>query len=508
MAGGHTANLAAQFNDIGLMLASGQSPLMLAMQQGTQVNQVLSQMGTGGVSRLGALKTAFMSVIQPANLVTFAIIAGGAALVQWGIKALSAGRETRTLEDAMEGLSDVAGRATRAANILTRTTEDLREEYGDLADQIRQAALEALEFAAAQSRINFETAIREIRGLAASLEWWYEELRLSGDQSEVAAEQARTLQYAFRDLRTATTAAGQTEAFEHIMTLLDEMNIDVATLGAEFVETGTALTQMKDDALQLENAFRRVAEGAADVGEGAAVSAEQVNLLRDAFSKGEEGGEAFNRDQLAAELARLQESFMAEEELQLLAYERQHTMLEEALERKLLTQQQYEDLMRRSSQAHNDAMNGIEMARYAAALGTMGDVFSSMAGLFQNSNKKMLQIARVFGAAQALISTYQGAAEALKLPFPMNLAAAASVISAGLGFVASIKSVTAGGGGGGGGRGLSAAGAGGSAPQAAQSVSRNVAIQLEGEIFSADAVRNLINKINEAVEDGAKIRLV
>lgn len=54
-----TANLAAQFNDIGVMLASGQSPLILALQQGTQVNQVLGQMGGGGVQRLRALTMGF-----------------------------------------------------------------------------------------------------------------------------------------------------------------------------------------------------------------------------------------------------------------------------------------------------------------------------------------------------------------------------------------------------------------------------------------------------------------
>lgn len=100
--GFHTANLGAQFNDIGVMLAAGQSPLMLALQQGTQVNQVLDQMGTSGVSRLAALRTAFLSVISPANLITIGIIAGGAALVQWGMNALSAGDDANELAKKFE----------------------------------------------------------------------------------------------------------------------------------------------------------------------------------------------------------------------------------------------------------------------------------------------------------------------------------------------------------------------------------------------------------------------
>ena len=61
---GHTANLGAQFNDIGVMLAAGQSPLMLAMQQGTQINQVMAQMG-GGKTALRGLGAAFLGIINP-----------------------------------------------------------------------------------------------------------------------------------------------------------------------------------------------------------------------------------------------------------------------------------------------------------------------------------------------------------------------------------------------------------------------------------------------------------
>ncbi|WP_329605643.1 phage tail length tape measure family protein [Rhizobium alarense] len=38
-------NLAAQFNDIGVQLAGGQSPFLIALQQGSQIGQVLGPMG-------------------------------------------------------------------------------------------------------------------------------------------------------------------------------------------------------------------------------------------------------------------------------------------------------------------------------------------------------------------------------------------------------------------------------------------------------------------------------
>ena len=43
-----TSNLAAQLNDIGVQLAGGQNPFLIAIQQGSQSNQVLGQAGARG----------------------------------------------------------------------------------------------------------------------------------------------------------------------------------------------------------------------------------------------------------------------------------------------------------------------------------------------------------------------------------------------------------------------------------------------------------------------------
>jgi len=56
----------------------------------------------------------------------------------------------------------------------------------------------------------------------------------------------------------------------------------------------------------------------------------------------------------------------------------------------------------------------------------------------------MLKVSQITGAAQALIATFQGQAEALKLGFPQGLIAAVKVGAAGFGFVNAIKSTTKG----------------------------------------------------------------
>lgn len=76
-----TGNLTAQFQDIGVMLAAGQNPLQLALQQGTQISQVLGPMGAAGAVK--ALGGAFLALLNPVSLITIALIAGGAAAFQW-----------------------------------------------------------------------------------------------------------------------------------------------------------------------------------------------------------------------------------------------------------------------------------------------------------------------------------------------------------------------------------------------------------------------------------------
>ena len=100
-AAGHTANLTAQLNDIGVMLAAGQNPMQLALQQGTQINQVFAQMG-GGQQALRGIAGAFTAMLSPINLATLGIIAFGAMGTQALLSLIS---DSRSFEDALEDLS-------------------------------------------------------------------------------------------------------------------------------------------------------------------------------------------------------------------------------------------------------------------------------------------------------------------------------------------------------------------------------------------------------------------
>lgn len=80
---GAVANMTSQFNDIGVMLAAGQNPLQLAIQQGTQIGQVFQQSGAKGKDAFKLLLQGATAMISPINLITIGAIAMGGALIQW-----------------------------------------------------------------------------------------------------------------------------------------------------------------------------------------------------------------------------------------------------------------------------------------------------------------------------------------------------------------------------------------------------------------------------------------
>jgi hypothetical protein len=156
----------------------------------------------------------------------------------------------------------------------------------------------------------------------------------------------------------------------------------------------------------------------------------------------------------------------------------------------------------RLEKEHQDRLKGIRADGESSTLAQAGQFFGDMANATRGGNEEMLKINKAFGAAQALISAWEGAAAALKLPFPGNIAAFGAVLAQGMGAVSAIQSISAGGGGGGGGSAASAA------PAAAQSITRTVDVNLSGGSESSQgSIRSLIAQINDAIGDGATLNV-
>jgi hypothetical protein len=209
------------------------------------------------------------------------------------------------------------------------------------------------------------------------------------------------------------------------------------------------------------------------------------------------GGGGGGADPLISELESVQNALMTQEEKQIESFQRQQATLQQALEQRLLTQQEYNALMEQAQSQHADKMTAIDAYRYGTDLQKADQFLGDMASAFQSGNEDMLRISKAFGAAQALVSAFTGAAEALKLPFPQNLAAFAKVLATGLGAVQSIKGVTPGGG------GASAAGAVASAAAAPAPAPLNV--RLSGmsadEFISGASLESLFDRLQDEAGD-------
>lgn len=70
-----------------------------------------------------------------------------------------------------------------------------------------------------------------------------------------------------------------------------------------------------------------------------------------------------------------------------------------------------------------------------------GTMWSALSGLAFSENKKVATIGKVASIAQATMSMFTGAAKALELPFPANLAAVATVLAQGAALVQQIEAV-------------------------------------------------------------------
>lgn len=148
-----TANLAAQFQDIAVQLQSGTSPFTIALQQGTQISQVLGQRGAGGV--VGLLGAAFASLLSPVSIATIGIIALGGTAVKYGLEAIGAidhlDDKLKAHAEAIKALKDAYGDAGKGVNTMVSETvavlqalvgfktDDLKKEFQSLASSISRS---------------------------------------------------------------------------------------------------------------------------------------------------------------------------------------------------------------------------------------------------------------------------------------------------------------------------------------------------------------------------------
>lgn len=640
----HATNLSFQLNDIGMMMASGQSPFLLMMQQGPQVAQIFSQMNAEGRKIGPTLASAFKMFLNPTTLATLAIIGGTAALAQWAVGSDKAASSTNAMTDRIDSLKAAyqsleAAQSAQNASLdkqiekygqywlsIRRVTEQLALNAQEAARQEANSAIAALGFdpramqgyenqikAFMQARNDMSSESRRIAIEALGLQ--QESIELYGLQfdevqrliaiqdrlksNDLGLNERNRLSAEFNELLSRGAQNGAKLKSEMIaagdsaLKLTDEMSRAAANTEAanramsRFSQTASSasLSHLVSQAAQLASNLRAASSIANALGGRAETFAGGVfDVVKGAYQKamdkideidanglsdrpkarpfsvseralwgpeetgGKGGGGGAAERQAAAELKAAEKGFQSLRELlekeslfQFAEYEKRQLQLDTALKKQLITRQEYDEYQKQlrinyfgteyqqqqlrydlEHQQLKDALERQKITReeYAAIerqnqwrqvseLGTIRDTgvaydlsklaegFGQAASMAGDYNSKFLKAQRVFAASAALISTYQGAAKALELPFPMNIAAAAKVLAAGMGFISAIKSGGSGGSSGGGGAS--------SAGTVKQEPTRNVLVRLEGDAWLTDMAEQMMTQIYEASSNGRVI---
>ncbi|AUX76414.1 phage tail length tape measure family protein [Sinorhizobium fredii] len=165
----NSANAAFQFQDIAVTAAMGMNPLMIGLQQGTQLASVVGSMERP----VAGLAAAFASLINPVSLVTIGLTAGTAALIQYFTTAEDGTGKTNALFEEQNDL------IRRAAALWGDAAPQLKAYVDELdrADKITQGR-EASEILAGRELEGlgeqlqgigqqFSEAVRGLRGIDA-----------------------------------------------------------------------------------------------------------------------------------------------------------------------------------------------------------------------------------------------------------------------------------------------------------------------------------------------------
>ncbi|MBL0374037.1 phage tail length tape measure family protein [Rhizobium sp. KVB221] len=258
---GQTGNLAAQFNDIGVQLAGGQSPFLIALQQGTQITQVLGQAGArGAVSALGG---AFMSMLNPVSLATIAAITLGGTMIQYFSSLISEGEKSEeTLEKQaalIKSVSEKWGEAYPAIKAYNDQIQRAREQADLLAaiDIVKQDQLKDVPALLEQMSIEMADFVSQ--------------LQLAGEEDEQIINLQNAINSAAEKMREGKDASGELNAAMDILKggientanpAVQSMIELLGTLAAVSQTTAQAVASVVNSAAKVQEQLQNTIQGA------------------------------------------------------------------------------------------------------------------------------------------------------------------------------------------------------------------------------------------------------
>lgn len=286
VAGHAVGNLAAQFQDVAVTAQMGMSPLMIALQQGTQISAALGQSGAAGaVATLGA---AFGSIFSPLSLFTIGITAAIAAGIQLAAAMFESGESAKSLDERITAFNGTLQELKTNTVSTTKDMDDLEEKYGKVDKRVLGLIGSLQKYNRLELKQNlqdlvsgFTGEVEDIFGAGAfgfTLDLDFTKgpqatarARLKGEL-EITEQAARKLEKAFIDLSTAKGLENQEQALSNVRQLLEglagdepnkkmrDLNKTVATLLLNFIEYRNAIkdTAPEKEISKTEKEYRKL----------------------------------------------------------------------------------------------------------------------------------------------------------------------------------------------------------------------------------------------------------
>lgn len=505
--------------DVAVQLAAGTRATTVFAQQGSQMLGVLGP--------YGAIAGAALAVTLP--------LAGA---------FFSAGEGATSFKDAVSGLEEAVRLVDEATkNYTAHGLEELKQKYGEIDQSVLNLIEHERQFAIARADASAAEAVAALANEYGALAINLEAVGLAAKSPQIAiqnmardlgltTDQTRDLVRALQDANNAKDHLARAEALSRVVTLMlqstksaDDLTGGIVKAEAEMRRLATSvpgagwLAGMIGQAETLaEKLWDGVRARAALAGETATDAAGNATSFepgsrarsRPARAPSGEGGVDWGVSDTSGggsgggggtdKLEALKQSLMSEAEVEMAAYAERQAMLEQSLEAKRLTLEEYNRLYEQMQSDHQAKMTEIDVWRYGDGLAKAEAFFGDMASAMQGGNDAMVRIARAFGAIEALINAWRAYNQVLanpSLPWFAKLPKAAAVLAAGMGAVNAIK---------GGGSSAKSSASTGAATDAAQSPA-TVNIQWTGAM-TADSMGSLTKKLNAEYKQGYRLNFV
>jgi len=151
-------------------------------------------------------------------------------------------------------------------------------------------------------------------------------------------------------------------------------------------------------------------------------------------------------DRALQDFERAQQQWLTKEEVERAAYENRQLMIDDALSRELIGEQKHQASSLKNWAAYQKKLAALEAKKSAELLQGGAQLFDGLAGLSKTFAgeqsglyKVMFAASKAFAIAESIIKIQQGIANAAALPFPANLPAIGTVVSATAGIVGTIQ---------------------------------------------------------------------